>query len=282
MEANVYTLEKGTISQDAAATYGASFQLGTGSPVCGSKMNMADPEAAVARYEAKCAKLTALSTDVRENKCFFCGIKLLSVKKRLREFESCDLALSLENSMPPELRSVMASSTSNSLHATLTKVSTDLVILLKNQGLFPPMGGCDFKPQGFDLEEARGFGGNMDQVRGRLFGNSCDSKAAVDKYIESLSSKSSKEGELLTIFMEKVSKMIQIMEATQDEEEARNLIEQEIAKLEADTEDEASSLLALDSESDFAVGAIIAIVIVILLFGMVIAEGANKVDRMSR
>jgi len=82
--------------------------------------------------------------------------------------------------------------------------------------------------------------------------------------------------------MEKVSKMIQIMEATQDEEEARNSIEQEIAKLEADTEGEASSLLALDSESEFAVAAIIAIVIVILLLGMVIAGGMDKVDRMSR
>jgi hypothetical protein len=273
-------LEAGTISHDVAATFGASFQLGTGSPVCGSKMNMDDPEAAVARYEKKCAKLTALSTDVREKKCFFCGIKLLSVKKRLREFESCDLALSLEKSMPPELRSVMASSGSNSLHATLTKVSTDLVILLKNQGLFPPMGGCDFEPQGFDLEELRGFRGNMDQVRGRLFGNSCDSKAAVDKYIESLSSKSSKEGELLTTFMEKVSKMIQIM-ATQGEDEARNSIEQEIAKLEADTEDEASSLLALDSESDFAVGAIIAIVVVILLLGMVLAGGMERAERFN-
>jgi hypothetical protein len=241
-------------------------------------MDMTDPAAALARYEAKRSKVTALSAEVVEKNCAVsCPMMLHSIKTRLAEFESCNRALSdVGSSMPAELRSILASHQSNSLQATLMQVSTDLVILMKNKHLFPPQGGCEFNPRDFDLDEARGFDGNMDELRRRFFGNDCGSEASVKTYTESLSPK---EAKAVTAFMEKVSKMIQMLIAQPDE--AEESIEKEIANLEANTDDAVSSLLALDSDGDLEViGMIIGIVLGLLFLLFILASATQKVERM--
>lgn len=225
-------LEADTIRQGATATHGVFGQLSGGSPVCG---DMTDPVATVKRYEQKRAKLTALSASVLKSNCMAsCPVKINEIKWRIKEFKSCTVALSKENT-PAELRT---------LPVTLTQVSTDLITVMKKHSMFKAKDGCDFQPQAFKPQELGGDG-TEDWLKS-LFGKDCGSEESVNSYIESLPES---EREMLTDFMKKASKMIQIVQKAEETGESKDHLVAELeADMDSDMEEVSSSLLALDSE----------------------------------
>merc|ERR1719356_847109 len=95
-----------------------------------------------------------------------------------------------------------------------------------------------------------------------MFGNDCGSEESVNAYI---TSSPSSERTVLTEFMEKVSKMIQIAHHAKDTGESK---EQEIDEIEAEIDEVGSSLLALDSEGalESAEGTGIVVLILLVIF----------------
>jgi len=226
------------IRRDAAA--GTLFQVRGRSPVCG---DMTDEDAALQRYEEKRAKIMELSAEVLRKNCLAsCPLTIRSIKTRLAEFQSCNTALSEAGKVPPQLKSVMEGSTDESIQATMTQVSTDMMMLLKKNNMFLKIGNCEFNPQGFDAKDAAGAG-SMDEVRKSIFGEDCGSRSAVGTCIKSLPT--SGQQKAVNNFMDKINKM---MKTIQNAKESGETLAQEISDLTLDMEDVGSSLLEFNSE----------------------------------